>query len=122
MLSFISRLPQTASTSRISRVSFGSSNPEKPKVELLKRIKEFPKKSKDSTYDLSKDPKSILSTFVPDVQRSVIGGRSQAPMNWNYPNKKLEDDFKVEANLGELVEETPKLAKQEYKVCFCCIN
>ncbi|KAE9551235.1 hypothetical protein FO519_005546 [Halicephalobus sp. NKZ332] len=115
MLSFVSRLPQRASTSRISRFSSGNSNQEEPKIEILKKTKNIPKKFKDSIHDLSKDPKSVLSTFLPDVQKSFLGGRSQAPMNWNYPNRKFEDDLKVEANLEELAKDTPKLAKREFK-------
>uniref|UniRef100_A0AC34PW12 NADH:ubiquinone oxidoreductase intermediate-associated protein 30 domain-containing protein n=1 Tax=Panagrolaimus sp. JU765 TaxID=591449 RepID=A0AC34PW12_9BILA len=112
MFPIVCRLPQTATTSRFSRIAPSSSKPNfgkgKPNFDA-KKLK------KEGDYDLEASPKSVLSTFIPKIQNSIFGGRSQAPMNWNYPNKRLDDDFKIEGTLKEVVEIAPDLTRGEIK-------
>ena len=88
------------------------SNEEEPKVEVLKG--KFKKKS--SEIDASEGNPKLLSTVVPAVQRSVFGGRSQAPMNWNYPNKKIEDSIVEELPLGSIADDAPRIMKKQLQV------
>lgn len=45
----------------------------------------------------------------------LLGGRSPAPLNLNYPNKKGIDDFHVYTSLDEAVVELPPLVKEHAK-------
>jgi hypothetical protein len=46
----------------------------------------------------------------------LLGGRSQAPLNFSYPNKKGMDDFEVYTDMDEVVREVPGLVKEHFKV------
>lgn len=49
----------------------------------------------------------------------LFSGRSPAPLNFSYPNKKGIDDFEVYSDLDEISREVPKLVKDHTKVsCF----
>uniref|UniRef100_A0A7E4V786 CIA30 domain-containing protein n=1 Tax=Panagrellus redivivus TaxID=6233 RepID=A0A7E4V786_PANRE len=102
-----------ATTSRLAVCRRAYSQPaEEPKVEV---VHDRGRKGKKKN-EVALGPKSVLSTFLPEVTKSALGGRSSAPMNWNYPNKKLDDNWKEEAPLDEVVKDIPKLSKHQWKL------
>ncbi|KAI6237306.1 CIA30 domain-containing protein [Aphelenchoides besseyi] len=86
-------------------------------------------------YDPSKKNRDVEATknkgLGSRIREAILGkrkkealftGRSQAPLNWNYPNPKFIDDYNPEISLqeardqaGELVDRNVKLVKQEFK-------
>lgn len=52
----------------------------------------------------------------PKKEGWLFGGRSQAPLNFSYPNKKGIDDFEVYSDLDEIKRDVPPLVKEHFKV------
>uniref|UniRef100_A0AC34F1Y4 NADH:ubiquinone oxidoreductase intermediate-associated protein 30 domain-containing protein n=1 Tax=Panagrolaimus sp. ES5 TaxID=591445 RepID=A0AC34F1Y4_9BILA len=128
MLSLFHRIPNPSISASSSRylIRFSSTNSsnsnqnskkdstadKEPIIEVLKgkRKPEF----LDIT-DKEKNP-SYLKKIIPDVQKSIFGGRSSQPMNWNYPNKKIEDSIVEELPLEDIVKDIPKITKKQYQL------
>lgn len=79
------------------------------------------KPTKQKKYD---DKPSLLTGFGTRLKNRLLGkdkerllgGRSPAPLNLNYPNKKGIDDFHVYTNLDQLSVELVPLVKEHAKV------
>lgn len=118
------RQHQVASTSKLTRISFSSlehrkekDNEDKDKEKM--KVDVLPKKlSKKSSRDVDAPASSVLTKYLPDVTKSLFGGRSGAPVNWNYPNKKFVDDLKVEGKIGDVVKDMPDMTKKEMTVSY----
>ncbi|KAI6175210.1 CIA30 domain-containing protein [Aphelenchoides fujianensis] len=57
--------------------------------------------------------------------QGIFGGRSDAPMNWNYPNPRFLDDYDPEVTLQDardampgMIKENIKLVKEEFNDTF----
>lgn len=74
-----------------------------------------PKKVSNKSHDLS--PQIAVSKLLGDSLRDLSMPRSSS-LNIAYPNKFFKDDEETAMEVGEVLQEAPKIWNKESRVCF----